>query len=36
LIDVSADAQIQELASALLGSDQGQQPLQAEASLVIA
>lgn len=36
LIDVSADAQIQELATALLGSDDSRQHLQAEASLVVA
>lgn len=36
LIDVSADAQIQELATALLGSDDTRQQLQAEASLVVA
>jgi flagellar assembly protein FliH len=35
LIDVSADAQIQELATALLGGDARDQ-LQAEASLVVA
>jgi flagellar assembly protein FliH len=34
LIDVSADAQIQELATALLGSDESQQQMQAEAVLV--
>jgi flagellar assembly protein FliH len=33
LIDVSADAQIQELATALLGSDESQQQMQAEAVL---
>lgn len=36
LIDVSADAQIQELATALLGNDDTREQLQAEASLVIA
>lgn len=36
LIDVSADAQIQELATALLGSDSHSGHLQAEASLVVA
>lgn len=36
LIDVSADAQIQELATALLGSDETREHLQAEASLVVA
>jgi flagellar assembly protein FliH len=36
LIDVSADAQIQELATALLGTDSTREHLQAEASLVIA
>lgn len=36
LIDVSADAQIQELATALLGSDESRQQMQAEASLVVA
>ncbi|MGE0863991.1 MAG: FliH/SctL family protein [Vicinamibacterales bacterium] len=34
LIDVSADAQIQELATALLGSDESQHQMVAEASLV--
>lgn len=34
LIDVSADAQIQELATALLGSDESKQQMQAEAVLV--
>jgi flagellar assembly protein FliH len=34
LIDVSADAQIQELATALLGSDESQHQMQAEAVLV--
>jgi flagellar assembly protein FliH len=36
LMDVSADAQIQELATALLGSDDTREQLQAEASLVVA
>lgn len=36
LIDVSADAQIQELATALLGNDDTREHLQAEASLVVA
>jgi flagellar assembly protein FliH len=36
LIDVSADAQIQELATALLGADDTREQLQAEASLVVA
>lgn len=36
LIDVSADAQIQELATALLGNDDSRAHLQAEASLVVA
>ena len=36
LIDVSADAQIQELATALLGNDTTKEQLQAEASLVVA
>jgi flagellar assembly protein FliH len=36
LIDVSADAQIQELATALLGNDTTKDQLQAEASLVVA
>lgn len=36
LIDVSADAQIQELATALLGNDAARDQLQAEASLVVA
>jgi flagellar assembly protein FliH len=36
LIDVSADAQIQELATALLGNDDTREHLQAEASRVVA
>lgn len=36
LIDVSADAQIQELATALLGNDETREELVADASLVVA